>query len=239
MPTGSISRRRRWMVRPTSVVLLVPLVAMSATAPSSTARPSPAVSESRHGFQRVVVSTSQGRFDEGIDNQGWWSKTAFNTDRNVNYLVGEFASDRYRNFFTFRLPSLQRDVVGARLVLRRFKSEGGVTETLEFHKVRTAARRLNDNEGVDAEIYRDLGTGTQYGRYRVATERDPESSVGMWLNDKAIADINASRGRYFSIGGTLSSILGFPPDRHNESLFVSSGKRGVQELRLFVKEPPS
>jgi hypothetical protein len=70
MSTVAMSRRGRWNVRFKSVLLLVPLAAMSATAPSSTTEPSPSIRVDRHGFQRVVVSTSDGRFDERVDNQG-------------------------------------------------------------------------------------------------------------------------------------------------------------------------
>ena len=239
MPIVSLSRRRRWMVRVASVLLLVPLAAMSATASSSPAEPAPAIQGNRHAFQRVVVSTSDGQFDADVANQGWWANRLGNNDDNDNYFVGECSdrgcSDtRFRNFFTFKLPSMKRDIAAARLVLRRYDGQGGVTETFELHRVRTPARELNNNEGVDAAIYRDLGTGARYGRFRVGTALSPKSSVGLWLNVEVIADINAARGSYFSIGGTLASAA--RSNGHAKHLFAGSSGRGVQELRLFVEE---
>jgi hypothetical protein len=185
------------------------------------------------------VSTSQGRFDEGVDNQGWWANAEENFDGNDNYLVGECVDcpeySQYRNFFTFELPPLESNVVAARLVVRRYRGLGGVTETYDLYHVRTPARQLNNNRGIDLAIYRDLGTGTRYGRFRVATERDPRSVAGFWLNAEAIADINAARGSYFSIGGTLASAS--RSNGHEEHLFGRSTGSGIQELRLFVRDP--
>jgi hypothetical protein len=48
-------------------------------------------------------------------------------------------------------------------------------------------------------------------------------------------NINAARGSYFSIGGTLTSA--HRSNGHDEGLFARSGVRGVQELRLFVRRP--
>jgi hypothetical protein len=229
------------MVRLAIVVLVTPLATISTTASVSSSEPSPR-GGSTDEYQRVVVSTSQGRFDERVDNHGWWATTLSNEDDNDNYGVGDCEGledcpryARIRNFFTFRLPPLQRSVVAARLVLRRCQGRGGVNETLDLYDVRTPARRLNNNNRVDLGIYRDLGTGTRYGRFRVATAGDGNSLVGFWLNAAAIADINAARGSYFSIGGTLPSAA--RSNGRAELLFGSSQSRGIQELRLFVRKP--
>ncbi len=155
-------------------------------------------------------------------------------DDNDNYIVGEDLG-RYRNFFTFKLPAVERKVVAARLVVRNYNGEGGVTETLDLYDVRTPARQLNNNSGSDRVIYRDLGRGIKYGRFRVAIERDPKSLRGFWLNPAAVADINAARGSYFSIGGRL--VTARLSNGHQEFLFGGSEGAGVQELRLFVKSP--
>ena len=118
------------------------------------------------------LSARQARFDKGVDNQGWWAKKDRNYDENDNYAVGECkdceGSSLSRNFFTFKLPKVDGKVVAARLVVRRYRAYGNVTETLDLYDVRTPARTLNHNRGRDVKIYRDLGRGARYGRYRVA-----------------------------------------------------------------------
>jgi hypothetical protein len=239
MVAHHVTPSRRWKIRLAGVLLLMPFAAISAIGPSSPAEPPPVINRHLDDVQRVVVSTSQSRFDEGVDNQGWWSNVSDNNDDNDNYVVGDCEAcpvyARYRNFFTFKLPPLERNVVAARLVLRRYQGTGDITETLSLHHVRTPARQLNNNRGFNLAIYRDLGRGTRYGRFKVATERDPRSAAGFWLNADAIADINAARGSYFSLGGTLTSA--HRANGHDEGLFARSAARGVQELRLFVKRP--
>ena len=235
MPDLNSSRRRRWMVRVASVSLIAPLAAISASAPSSPAEPTVAIAGDSDSFRRVVVSTSKAQFDEGVDNQGWWSTSSEfgSQDRNDNYIVGRAEGFNYRNFFTFKLPRLRRNVVAAHLVLRRFRSGGDVTETFNLYEVSTSARRLNNNRGVDPAIYQDLGSGIRYGRFRVATGEDTSSVVRLKLNADAIADINAARGRYFSIGGKVASAQ--LSDPYDQYLFAGSEGRGIQALRLLVK----
>lgn len=248
------SLSRPWLVGLSSACLIVTLDAVpvgASTSETPAVEPLAAVSsflddrgKALDNLRRVAVRTSQARFDEGVDNQGWWSNKERNGDDNDNYLVGECpdceSAARFRNFFTFKLPRVDGKVVAARLVVRRYRATGNVTETLDLYNVRAAARQVNRNRGVDPEIYRDLGSGTKYGRFRVATKGvDPNSLVGFWLNRAALADINAARGRYFTIGGRLASAS--RTDKHFDSLFGFSELRGpaLQELRLFIERPPA
>lgn len=252
MRNPCIRLSRRWLVGLSSVCLVVTLDTVPAGAsvskPPKSAETLAAGSsflddrgKALEGIQRMSVRTSQARFDEGVDNQGWWSNKTRNLDDNDNYIVGECDwcgnAGSLRNFFTFRLPRVEGKVVGARLAVRRYRAGGNVTETLNLYHVRTPAREVNRNRGRDLRIYRDLGAGTRYGRFKVATDGvDPDSLVRLWLNRPAIVDINAARGGYFTIGGRLASTS--RADAHLDSLFRFSRGRGSQELQLFIKPPP-
>jgi hypothetical protein len=241
-------------VAASSMAILALMIGGSAVAVSASGKPSPVPAwadsgshRSGGGAKRVeaakavevnrrVFDTSDNRFDQRVDNQGWWNKSLANSDDNDNYLVGAAGeAGRFRDFFTFDLSMLRAKAVGATLVLRRYRGEGDFTETLGLFDVRTAAKRLNNNDGVDVRIYRDLGSGTGYGRYVLPTHGAGTKAVRLRLNAAAIADLNAARGGFFSIGGEVLSIKK-PPAR--QFLFGNSEGRGVQRLVVFV-EPPT
>ena len=149
-------------------------------------------------------STSEGRFDRRIDNQGSWSSTKIVMDTTGNYFAGELDREGnvFRNFFTFDLSRLNRRAEAATLVLRTYRGRGDPQEVLGLFHVATPARRLNNNEGRRSRtIFRDLGAGTRYGRHPVSTEAPGVSLVRLRLNAAAVADINAARGEYFSVAG--------------------------------------
>ena len=183
-----------------------------------------------------VFDTSDSRFDKGVDNQGWWHTSIQNNDDNDNYIVGTAdPGGRFRHFFSFDLSTLRGKAVGATLVLRRYQGEGDFTETLGLFDVRTAADKLNNNRGPNVRIYRDRGSGSEYGRYVLPTDGAGTQAVRLRLNAAAVADVNAARGGFFSIGGKLLSI-NKPPA--NQFLFGGSSGRGVQRLVVYV-EPPA
>ena len=189
--------------------------------------------EASERIRPLRLDTDEGRFDRGTDNQGWWATRERNRDRNDNYLVGspEHFAGIYRNFFTFDLSRKIERVRAAMLILRRYEGLGDATEVLGLFHVATGDRRLNDNQGPPSDrIFRDLGTGTRYGRFTISTsDRGP---VRLRLNRAAVADINAARGGYFSIGGSLLSI-----DGDGERLFGFSNGFGTQRLLVKVREP--
>lgn len=175
----------------------------------------------------LVFTTSQHRFDKGVDNQGWYNNTKDNRDSNDNYVVGDCCGTvgEYRNFLTFYLGRLQgRTAAAATLVLRRGTSNGGQAEPLALFDVSTGARRLNQNDRESLEIFRDLGSGTRYGTYRLSTTADPDSLVHLPLNSAAVNDINHARGGFFSIGGRLLDT------RADHNLFEFTTGVGVQAL---------
>jgi len=180
------------------------------------------------------LDTDEGNFDRGTENQGWWATRETNFDSNDNYLVGAppDLDGTFRDFFTFDLSRLTERARAATLIVRRYRSAGDAKEVLGLFHVATGARRLNNNSGLSDRIFRDLGTGTRYGRFPISPSG--HGPVRLRLNHAAVADINAARGGYFSIGGSLLSI-----DGREEFLFGRSGPGGVQRLVVEVREPGS
>lgn len=176
---------------------------------------------------QLVFGTSQSRFRAGTDNQGWWSLETRANDSMDNYIVGRCCGELHRNFFTFDLSSLEERVLAATLKLRRYWDRGDPRETLGLFDVVTPAQQLNENADPDPVIYEDLGTGKSYGIFKVSTEGTYKDQVFSFpLNSAAVTDINAARGRFFSIGGDLLSVSG----EHRQSLFASSDGAGPQRL---------
>lgn len=214
---------------------------LHATAPADSEGTSPRAVAA--DTRRVRLSTSDSQFDRGVDNQGWWATSFRASDRNSNYFVGACLPEsdctngpdveRLRNFFTFDLAAVERRVVGATLVLRRYRGDGNFTERLGLFDVRTPARQLNDNRGVNVTIYRDLGRGDAYGRFLLPTDGDRDGLVRMRLNRAAVRDINQSRGGFFSVGGSLQSVS--PDGPAEQHLFGFSRSRGAQDLVLHVE----
>jgi hypothetical protein len=218
-----------------SVLLLVAGIAPAAGATSPDRTPpggGSSASASRDPFEspsitRLTFDTSEGRFDPGVNNQGWYRDTGRNSNRNSNYIVGHCCGggSEYRDFFTFDLSSLTRHVETATLVLFDPFNRGDVTETIRFSDVTTPAKRLNANGRVHPDIFADLGSGRSFGTF--SPIRKPNSQVRRFrLNHAAVAAINRAAGSYFSLGGQLLSLdyLG------EEFLFGGSGNGRQQEL---------
>jgi hypothetical protein len=191
-----------------------------------------------------TFTTSQSEFTPGVRNQGWWgSPNRPNTNTtNENYLVGTLgAGNRFvhRNFFTFDLSSLSptETIESVTLQLTRFNaSTVDPTETLGLFDVTTPADRLNNNQGTNANIFADLGTGTSYGEFVVnTTTGTPEDILSFELNQAAIADIQSRAGQtglngFFSIGGALLSISRTAGNEFLFSYNSNSNVGGVQRL---------
>lgn len=188
----------------------------------------------------MYFDTSQSQFNPGYDNQGWFADTAPNTATNPNYTVGYSPSPsarEYRNYFTFDLSSLTGSVVAATLELARYIYDSpDASETIGFFDVSTPADTLNTTSGIDAGIFADLGTGVSYGTFVVDRYTQSFSdTLSFNLNAAALADIEASSGGFFSIGGALQSLT-----RGNEKEFITNGSesRGVQRLIVTTEAVP-
>lgn len=177
----------------------------------------------------VTFSTSQSQFTSGIDNQGWWSDVHTNSDGNSNYFTGI----ERRGFFTFDLSSLgaSDNITSATLNLRRGTSGfNEATEDVGFFDVTTAAATLNNNNGVNATIYADLGSGVSYGTFTVSGTEDQEAVLSFTLNDAGVAAVNAAKGQFLSIGADLLTQNG------NDWIFGSTnGTLDPQDLVLNIE----
>lgn len=222
--------------RPVVLIVLL-LVALPGTALAGPDQPAlPATGGDRSADPRVTVlggttqwvfSTRDRQFLPHTSNQGWWSNVHRATDSNDNYLMGRCCGGgEYRNFFTFHLTGLTGTVTSATLVLRKYEGRGGPFEKLRFNDVTTPPKKLNENQGRNIAIVRDLGRGTKYGTYRLSTadETSPDDVFRLRLNLYAVADISRARGGFFSLGGHILTL------KDGGLLFSGSGGRGRQEL---------
>lgn len=177
-----------------------------------------------------TFNTSDSQFDPGIDNQGWWSNTYESSDGNDNYFVGTEYFSTFRDFFTFDLSSLSENITSGRLELQRYDSNSGnPTETLGLFDVSTDAATLNNNTGNNLAIYNDLGSGVNYGTFEVSTAGNGDEILSFTLNSAAIANMNAARGGFFSIGGSILT---------EGNLFGFSGGDGTQQLVVDTAATP-
>src|SRR5436309_1564191 len=82
------------------------------------------------------------------NNQGWWSATVANANRNDNYFVGRNASDLLNDYFSFHLGSFTipsgQELLSATLTITRGIGTGNATQTLRLFDVSTAADVLNN-----------------------------------------------------------------------------------------------
>jgi hypothetical protein len=191
-----------------------------------------------------TLNTSAREFNTGVLNQGWWSDFTGNNTYNDNYIIALFwtapsspfqQGNVERNFFTFDLTGISGTIQSATLLLRRGKSGSpNPTETIDFWDVQTPVAVLNNNTGPDASIVSDLGSGRNYGSFQVAMSGSASEVLSFALNANAIADLNASLDRYFSIGGSME---GQPAPGIDRFLFgVSQGFPGQLQLTV-VPEP--
>jgi hypothetical protein len=191
----------------------------------------------------ITFTTSDSQFDAGVDNHGWWSPTDGNVDSNSNYFAGFlplFSGLFFNNFFTFDLSTLNlsgQTIVSATLEAVRFTySSPDPTETIEFFDVSTDSATLNNNSGTSAAIATDLSSGTSYGAFVVpAYATSSTELLSFLLNAAALSDISAAAGGFFSLGGTLTSVV---PGGSAEFIFGfsddSSGSGSIQRLVLDV-----
>ncbi|MEW4527898.1 hypothetical protein [Maioricimonas sp. JC845] len=178
----------------------------------------------------MTLDTSQSSFTPGVKNQGWWSSSQTAQDDNANYVVAE----SYRSFFTFDISLVAGEVEEASLFLTRFSVSGEDAENVGFFDVSTEAATLNNNIGINLGIFDDLGTGSSYGVLTVAGPGlgQREDVLELQLSAAAIADINASRGGFFSIGAKILTDEGDGDFVFGGSTFGGVPPGGVQRLAL-------
>lgn len=145
-------------------------------------------------------------------NQGWWSATEANQASSTNYVVGQIndSESLTNNFFVFDISDLTGPVTSAVLQLQfynAFSSVGAATILYSLFDVSTEIAVLNNNQGTNAAIYDDLGSGKRYGSFALSTGLAIGDVVVLTLNSDGLADLNAAiaaQADHFAIGGTLS-----------------------------------
>lgn len=155
-----------------------------------------------------MLSTGQDLIGQGL-NQGWWSDSQPVSQDNDNYFVGDLGNSRLNNFFTFKVSDVARgSIVSATLRIHETGCGQGFPVTYSLFDVSTDATTLNLNDGINAAILNDLGSGASYGSVSLAN--NPTGPFEISLTSAAIADIEDSIGQYFSIGGTLAPAQSVP-----------------------------
>jgi hypothetical protein len=190
------------------------------------------------------LSTSQGEFTSGVLNQGWWSDFGGNNTYNDNYIIALFwtaGSYPYpqgiveNDFFTFDLTGIQGTIQSATLTMTTGNiGSPNPAETIDFWDVQTPASVLNAKGGPSASIVNDLGSGKNYGSFQVPMTGAAPPVLSFSLNANAIADMNASLGGYFSIGGSME---GQPAPNVDRFVFGVTQGDPVQLQLVVVPEP--
>lgn len=149
----------------------------------------------------IVTANDSGFYD---------SIFAAHDPQNEVYLAGGFDGREFRNFFTFDIPAFSQTVTGAELRVFTYVLEGG-QETYELHQVTTAVSTLRAGGSGLTNVFQDLGDGPVYGS-RPFISYETNEYVSIPLSAACIADLMATRGGAFAIGGkvtTLSADLSF------------------------------
>jgi hypothetical protein len=159
----------------------------------------------------VRLSTVDGEFVAGVQNEGWWNDAGIHLLGFDEYLVGRLGEGVRRDFFTFdtsRAPGCARS---ATLQIPHGIGSGdfGFLATLvvyALHDVRTDALTLNTTAGPDTTIFDDLGSGLSYGTAVEPTGAPYRAdSFVVTLNAAGLAGLNAAirSGSFFSVGGMV------------------------------------
>lgn len=179
--------------------------------------------------------TSGLPFNPGANNSGWWSADVPREKANDNYFVGFLNSYMLNDFFSFFIPSGISVVTSASLNIPRglpgFPTTSGVPLTYSLYDVGTPADMLNTNVGTNATIFNDLGSGVLYGSTVVADLTLPDPLL-LLLDPAAVADLNAAKGTWFSIGGTINT--GFDVAEPSSGLTLGFGFLTIG-LRVLFK----
>lgn len=146
----------------------------------------------------VTVNTYGPRLAGG-PNHGWWSDEVANYDGNDNFATGFNSVYNSRGFFSFDLSELEiTSLTGAVLELPQGLMTGPVD--LFLWDVTSDPAAVNANSGINAAIYADLGSGTEYGRLHIDLIGQT-SLVSVELNAAGLAALEATEG-FFTIGAS-------------------------------------
>ena len=176
----------------------------------------------------ITLTTAQSEFNSGVLNQGWWASTAGNATQNDNHITGTYGGREYRSFYTFDLTNMTGTVKSATLLVKHGDQTG--TVNLSLWDVTTAASIVNKNDGMNAAVFADLGTGNSYGSYLVQSGSPFDTYLSLSLNTQAFSDLGKANG-FFTIGATAASTQG-------NFIFGATGS-DVTSLRIEFADAPA
>jgi hypothetical protein len=202
------------------------------------------------------------------DFSGWWDNTGYHDPTNPNYIAGQYNNpplQKFHDFFVFDLSGVPYTIASAQLELSN-PSDGyystNSSDTYTSFDVSTPIASLeaagsgtgNLNE---VAIFKDLGSGTQYGSVTVSSASDGQI-VSVALDTAALTALNNARGGQFAFGGNLTTetgkndqaifadtandsqtkqlVLSFAADTHYYSLTLAAGQSitvGLKNLTGF------
>ena len=169
---------------------------------------------------------------------GWYMESGLHVPTNVNYLVGDYGSQVFRDFFVFDTSTIAGTITSAKL--RAYNSgtfpgfaSHNTTETWALFDILTPlSSLLAGTGGIDAFV--DLGSGSVYGSQTVSS-LDNGQFVEVSLNSTGLAAL--AGGGLFGIGGAITALDGLG----EQHLFAASQLDGHVELVITtsasVSEP--
>ncbi len=162
------------------------------------------------GVQLLTVSDDSGVHAIQATNTGWYREDGALS--NSNYIVGHCdncGSYDFRNYFTFDLSSVVGAVTGATLTITdpQTLSTTGVNYTV--HNATAIEAALLSNTA-SIPTYNAMGTGSVLGSTTIQ-QVNTTQSVYVYLNNIALAAIQALEGGTFAVSGTATAAVSNVP----------------------------
>ena len=141
------------------------------------------------------------------NDRGWYASSGSHLTDNKNTFTGFSSQVRYNSYFNFDLSAVTGKITGAQLVLEEEAFFGpDMSETASIWDVSESASVLSTNTQ-STVIFQDLQSGNQYGSV-TGTFSGIGASLTTALSNQALTDLNAARGRSFSIGVHIDTLSG-------------------------------
>jgi hypothetical protein len=167
-------------------------------------------------------------------NRGWYDALSFHDAMNKNTFTGFSPPFQYDSFFSFDLSSVSATIVSAQLVLEEESYFGSdASETASVWDV-TASAAVLAAGGTQMGVFQDLQSGHQYGTFSGApTDLGTALAIKtIKLSGTAVADLNAARGKSFSVGVHIDTLSG--QHQQDEGLRFSQGTEPRQHQLILT-----
>ena len=166
-------------------------------------------------------------------NRGWWNSVGDHLADNDNTFTGKLGASSYNSYFTFDLVGLTAEVSAVRLRLELESFLGtDMFEQLSIWDVSTDATTLEqDPSARNPTIFQDLQSGLSYAVLN-AYPSNVGTTLVISLGPAAVANINAARGGYFSVGVHVDTANGMPNSTGEGVRFSEANEFRVHQLEL-------